>query len=369
MANLGTPTSFIPSTFANGIPPIVAPDLSTGIVPLDPTASERAPGSFITRGYVQSYNFTLERQLPGSVVMSAGYVGQHTVHILADQDLNAGFPGSGSALLPQANIGRTTSTDYWNGYLSAEYSSLQVAFNRQFSNGLMLKGAYTYSHAIDYTDNDGWTGVNYNWGPAFQRNRQSAGFDQRHVFQLGWVYELPFGPGKKFVNSGIASKVAGGWHFSGTESMYTGLPFTVTAPDGNLNDNGSNLQTANLIAPVKLLGNVGPGQHYFDPSSFSAPTAALVFGTMGPNSLYGPGIWNTDMSISRTFAIREKLKFEFRTEFYNLPNTSHFGGPSGGKGVGPSGSNPDGGVTDSNFMQITSAWGERNIRFAGRFSW
>jgi hypothetical protein len=370
VANLGSASSFTPSTLANGIPPVVGPDLSTGIVPLDPTASERSPGSFITRGYIQSYNFTLERQLPGAVVMSAGYVGQHTVHILADQDLNAGFPGSGTALLPQANIGRTTSTDYWNGYLSAEYSSLQVAFNRQFSNGLMLKGAYTYSHAIDYTDDDGWAGVNYNWGPAFQRNRSSAGFDQRHVFQLGWVYELPFGPGKKLVNSGIGSKVLGGWQFSGIESCYTGLPFTVTAPDGNLNDNGSNMQTAEqLVTNVPRLGGIGPGQPYYDPAAFAPVTAALTFGNSGRNSLVGPGIWNTDMTISRTFPIREKLKFEFRTEFYNLPNTSHFGGPQGGKGVGPAGANPDGGVTDSNFMQITSAWGERQIRFAGRFSW
>jgi len=74
--------------------------------------------------------------------------------------------------------------------------------------------------------------------------------------------------------------------------------------------------------------------------------------------LVGPGIWNTDMSISRTFPIHENLKFEFRTEFYNLPNTSHFNN-----------SGLDVNVNDSNFMSITSAWGERNIRFAGRFSW
>jgi hypothetical protein len=75
------------------------------------------------------------------------------------------------------------------------------------------------------------------------------------------------------------------------------------------------------------------------------------------------------MSISRVFPIRENLKFEFRTEFYNLPNTSHFGGPSGGAGAGPNGANPDGGVTDSNFMQITQSWGERQIRFGARLSW
>ena len=358
VANIGTSGSVVPSTLANGIPPVIGPDLSTGVVPLDPTASERAPlaGSEIHRGYVQSYNFTIERQLPGAVVMSAAYVGQHSVHLLADRDINSGFPNSGTALLPQASIGRTTATNLWDGYLSSEYSSLQIAANRQFSNGLMLKGAYTWSHAIDYTDDDGWASTNWNWGPVFQRNRASAGFDRRHVFQLGWVYELPFGPGKKFINSGIASKIAGGWQFSGIESCYTGNPFTITADGTSLNA-PNNLQTANqTTATVPLLGGVGPGAYYYNPSSFAPVTAVGQFGNTGRNTLVGPGTWNTDVSISRVFAIRESLKFEFRTEFYNLPNTSHF-------------NQPDTSVTDSAFMQITSSYGERNIRFAGRFSW
>jgi hypothetical protein len=347
---------FVPSTLSNGIPPVFGPDLSTGVVALDPTASERSPNSFIHRGYVQSWNFTIERQLPGQVVMSAGYVGQHTVHQLADYDINAGFPGSGTAGLPQANIGRTIPTQMWDGYLSSEYNSLQVAFNKQFSNGLMLKGAYTWSHAIDYADDDGWTGVDWNWAPVFQRNRASAGFDRRHVFQLGWVYELPFGPGKKFVTSGIASKIVGGWQFSGIESCYTGNPMYIYANGSSLNA-PSNTQTADQIMPtVPFLGSVGPGQYWYDPNAF-APVTTTRFGTTGRNILAGPGLWNTDMSISRIFPIRENLKFEFRTEFYNLPNTSHFNAPS------------DTTVNDTAFMQVTSSYGERNIRFAGRFSW
>jgi hypothetical protein len=357
VANIGKGGSFVPSSLANGIPPVFGPDLSTGIVPLDPTASERSPNSFIHRGYVQSYNFTLERQLPDAVVMSAGYVGQHTVHQLADYDINAGFPGSGTALLPQAGIGRTTSTNMWDGYLSAEYNSLQVAFNRQFSKGLMLKGAYTWSHAIDYADDDGWQGVDWNWAPVFQRNRASAGFDQRHVFQLGWVYELPFGTGKTFVNSGIASKVVGGWQFSGIESCYTGQPMYIYASSSSLNA-PDNTQTADqVMLSVPFIGGIGPGKDYYSPAAF-VPVTAQRFGTSGRNTLAGPGVWNTDMSISRVFPIRENLKFEFRTEFYNLPNTSHFKSNS-----------VDNTVSDQSFMQITSSFGERNIRFAGRFSW
>ena len=102
VANLGpSQSAFVPATLANGIPPIIGPNLSTGIVPLDPTATERSPLSDLHRGYVQSWNFTIERQLPGQVVVSVGYVGQHTVHLLADRDINAGYPGSGTTNLPQ----------------------------------------------------------------------------------------------------------------------------------------------------------------------------------------------------------------------------------------------------------------------------
>ena len=243
----------------------------------------------------------------------------------------------------------------WDGYLSSEYNSMQVTFNRQFSKGLMLKGAYTWSHAIDYTDDDGWPGIDWNWAPVFQRNRATAGFDRTQVFQLGWVYELPFGSGKKFANSGLASKIVGGWQVNGIESCYTGNPMYIYASGTSLNA-PDNTQTADqVLSTVARPGNVGPGQVYYNPAAF-APVTTQRFGTSGRNILSSPGVWNTDLSISRTFPIKENLHFEFRTEFYNLPNTSHF-------------NPPDNTVNDSNFMQITSSYGERNIRFAGRFSW
>ncbi len=97
----------------------------------------------------------------------------------------------------------------WDGYLSSDYHSLQVALNKQFSRGLMIKGAYTYSKAIDMTDDDGWTGVGWNYGPVFNRNRAPAGFDRRHVFQVGWLYELPFGKGKQWAQTGPAAILLG----------------------------------------------------------------------------------------------------------------------------------------------------------------
>ena len=120
-------------------------------------------------------------------------------------------------------------TNMWDGYLSSNYHSLQIAVNRSFAKGLMLKGAYTYAKAIDYTDDDGWAAVGWNWAPVFQRNRAVAGFDRAQNLQMGWLYELPFGKGKTLAKSGAAAAVLGGWQVNGIMSAYTGTPFTVGA--------------------------------------------------------------------------------------------------------------------------------------------
>ncbi len=370
-AETKAPNSFsAASTLAAGIPPVPLPDISSGIVPLPGDASERSPWGYIHRGYVQSWNLTVERKLPGEIVASVGYVASHSVHLLADRDINTGYPGSTLANLPYNLLyGRTQPTDMWDGYLSSEYNSMQVAFSRSFASGLMFKGAYTWSHAIDYADDDGWTGVAFNYAPMFQRNRATAGFDVPQNFQIGWVYELPFGKSKPFLTTGPAAKILGGWQVSGREAMYVGTPFTIGAPDTSLNDGGTNTQTANQVLPnVQFIGHVGPGEYYYNPAAFAAVTTQS-FGNSGLNILREPGMWNTDLSIVRNFAIKERFTLQFRTEFTNLPNTSHFNASSTGSGFGNGGGGIDNYVTDSSFMQVTSASGERIIRFGLRLHW
>src|SRR5579884_2667622 len=346
------------TTLSQGVPNTVGPDVSSGVVQLPATASERSPYSYIHRGYVQSYNFTIERKLPLDLVTSVAYVGSHSVHLLSDYDINAGYPGSGTTGLPYyAAYGRTIATQMWDGYLSSEYNSLQVAINRQFSKGLMIKGAYTYSKAIDYTDDDGWASVNWNWAPVFQRNRAAAGFDRTHIFQLGWVYQLPLGRGKMLAQSGIGNAIFGGWAVNGIISAYTGTPFTVTAPSSNLNA-PNNTQTANQLVPdVQFLGAVGAGTHWYLPADFAAPTTPNTFGNSGRNILRNPGVFNTDLDITREFMIRERMGMQFMAQFFNLPNTSHFNGVASGS------------VTSGSFMLINSSYGERQIRFGLRLHW
>lgn len=342
-------------SLATGIPPVVGPDLSTGIVNLPAVADMRSPyAGQIHRGYIQSWNFSVERRLPMDAVASVAYVGTQTVHQLADYDINAGYPGSGQAGRPYAILfNRRTATNMWDGYLSSHYHSLQTSIRKQFSHGFMLQGAYTYSKALNMTDDDGWAGVGWNWAPAFYRNRAPAGYDRTHVFQMGWVYELPAGKGKKFASSGPASYVLGGWSVNGVMAMYTGTPFTVTAPGSSLNA-PSNTQTADQVNPVvSNTRQVGPGTTWYDPTAFRAVTD-VRFGSTGRNILRNPGVWNTDLMLNKNVLIREKVTFDFRTEFYNFPNTSHFGNVSSTD------------VTSTNFARILSSYGERQIRFGLR---
>jgi outer membrane receptor protein involved in Fe transport len=355
--------SFAPvGTLAGGIPPVIGPDLSSGTVPLG-NADMRSPwGGEINRGYIQSWNFTLEQKLPADFVVSAGYVGTQTTHQFADKDINAAAPGQGNAGRPYARItGRNVAINMWDGYLSANYHSLQTAINKQFSKGLLVKGAYTWSKAINMTDDDGWASVGWNWDPVFYRNRAAAGYDRTHVFQIGWVYELPAGPGKKFANSGPAAWVLGGWQFNGTLSAYTGVPSTVTAPGASLNAPG-NTQTADQVAPIKKQGFVGTTGTYYDTASFKAPTDPGRFGNTGRNILRNPGIFNTDLSIFKNFRFAERYSLQFRTEAFNATNHPQFGQSNSRSGAFASLD-----VSNPNFLRIVNAYGERQIRFALRF--
>ena len=213
------------ASLSAGIPAVTVPDLTTGVAPVPPsTVISRSPfPGLLHRGYIQSYNFTIERQLPGAFLVSAAFVGTATTHQFVDHELNYGSPGGGTAGLPlNATLGRTVSTLFEDGWLSSNYNSLQVGFSRRFTGGLLIKGAYTRSKAIDMADDDGRVGLLFNYPPAIARNRAVAGFDVPNNFQIGAVYELPFGPGKKYLQQGFAGHILGGWQLNGTFAAYSG---------------------------------------------------------------------------------------------------------------------------------------------------
>ncbi len=224
-----------------------------------------------------------------------------------------------------------------------------------------MKVSYTYSKAIDLTDQELSTLLFYD--PAnVGRNRALAGFDRPQNFRVAWLAELPFGAGKHWAQSGAGAKVLGGWQVNGIFSAYSGTPFTVTASSASLNAPGESQTADQVLATVTKLGGIGASSPYYDPSAFAAVTQ-VRYGTSGRDILRGPGLVNVDASLFRNFRFKERWGMQLRGECYNLSNTPHF-------------SNPSANVSSGGFMTITSALsrannvegGERQFRIALRIS-
>jgi hypothetical protein len=350
------------STLDKGIPLFTGEDPSAGSFALPGKYTVRTvwnpDGSRkINRGYIQSWNFIVERELPLSMIATAGYVGTKTIRGFVDWNADHSAPGTGLAgSLMYQRYGRTASTFLFNGWTGAEYHSLQTTLNRNFKNGLMVRSSYTYSKAMNMQDDDGgWVGVMWNWAPVMNRNWARAGYDIPHNLHVGFVYELPFGKGKPLAQEGWARYLFGNWQANGVFYAYQGRPFTVSGPGTSLNSRG-NAQTADQVkSVVEKIGGVGNFAFFYDPNAFAA-VRDVRFGTTGRNILRGPGVVGLDSGLFRSFPITESKKLEFRAEAFNLTNTPRFGGPSSD-------------VSSSTFMKILGASGERQVRFGLRFEY
>jgi hypothetical protein len=315
-----------------GIPSICCPDISTGRVPLPLVAETGYPvaNQLLHRGYIQSWNLVVERKLPADLVASLGYVGSKSVRGFAFLDINASqIPGSGDEGRPLfEKFGRTTATREWDGRTSSIYHSLQASLNRRFSNGVLIKAAYTFSKAIDEAAYSDWTEFLWNASSEFDRNRALASHDIPHNFQFAFVYELPFGATKKWATSGASSAILGGWQLNGLFAAYSGRPFTLTASDSSLNMPGNQQTPDQIKENVETFGKVGDDGTWFDTSAFARVTE-VRFGNVGRNTMRGPGVVNLDASLFRTFKITGRADLQFRAEAFNVTNTPHFANPNG----------------------------------------
>lgn len=338
-----------------GIPAFTAPDTSSGVIRVPLTASTITPPTTLRRGYIQSWNFVVERELPYSLIGSVGYVATKTVRQFSDLNLNSAGPGEGNAGRPLAKtFGRMVDTTLTDAFADGNYHSLQATLNRSFSKGLMIRTAYTFGKAINENDEPSRGGLMFNHASVLHRNRALAGFDRTHNFHVGFLYELPFGPGKAFAGApGLISQIARGWQLNGIFGAYSGTPFSVTASGASLNAPG-NTQTADQVkSSVSIPGAVGPGELWFDTSAF-APVTQVRFGNTGRNILRGPGAVRLDASLFRQFNLTERFNLQFRAEVFNLPNHAQF-------------NNPGNSVNSANFGMITSAKPvERQFRFGLR---
>lgn len=315
-----------------GILPICCPDISKGRIPLPGSSEMGYPiaNREMTRGYIHSWNFIIEHKLPADFVTSVGYVGTANVNGFAFLNINASqIPGSGNNGRPLfAKFGNTATIREWNGRTHSTYHSLQATINRRMAGGLFVKGAYTYSHAIDMANYGDWTAFSWNAASVFYRNRATATLNTPHIFNVGYVYEFPFGRGKKWMSSGASALLLGGWQLNGIFNAYTGRYYTLSASGASLNMPG-NAQTPDQVKlDVATLKKAGDDGTWFDTTAFARPTGAC-FGTVGRNTMIGPGVVNSDMSLFRSFRLGERFNLQFRAESFNISNTPHFANPTG----------------------------------------
>ncbi len=318
------------TTLAQGIPAVNLPDTSSGTVTLPSGVFIRSPNpDDVDRGTVHQWNVTFERRLPMRMAAEISYVGTATNGGYADLNVNVGVPGGGGSAAKYFAVAGTTAINDWAARTKARYRGLQVALNRPFRDGLMIKGAYTWSQSKDMADEDGWTGVTWNYLPKFNDNFAISGFDRTHVFQIGWVYELPFLKDRK----DAVGAVLGGWQINGVAAAFSGTPFSIGGTNNAMacTGCGSILINYNGSDP-KTTGSPDPGTFtstLYDKSLFSQPSGLDLagFGNTKRDFFRRPAQSNVDLSFFKAFPVG-RYRPEFRVEIANLFNQRNWGAPN-----------------------------------------
>src|SRR5439155_5144238 len=318
------------TTLSAGIPAVNLPNTAGGTVTLPRGVFIRSPNpNQVDRGTVHQWNVTYERRLPLRTAAEISYVGTATNGGYADLNANVGVPGGGGTAAKYFAVAGTTAINDWAARTKSRYKALQVALNRPFRNGLLLKSSYTWSQARDMADEDGWVGLTWNYLPMYDRNFALAGFDRTHMFSFGWVYELPF---LKERTDAMAS-VLGGWQINGVFAAFSGTPFDIGGTNNAMACTGCGSIRINYNGsePV-VINQPDPGTFkatYLDKSQFSQPSGLDVagFGNTGRDFFRRPKQWNMDMSVFKAFRVG-RARPELRLEVANIFNHRNWGAPN-----------------------------------------
>jgi hypothetical protein len=376
------------------------------------TAAPSFPNSFysipnqVTWPYMQQWHLDVQRELAAHTVLTVSYVGSKGTHLGRQRDLNQLFP-TPAALNPYhtgqpisaddcntlSNIGFPNVSGVVNGETitgqpainlqtacgndanpyrpfagistitllenkaSSIYHALQVSARKSVGS-LSLSLAYTYSHSID-DSSDRYDG-NFVNSYDVASSRASSSFDERHMLNVGYVWDIPV-----FRKSGLTHSLLGGWQYSGIATLASGTPLTVTNGT-NYGDNagvGNGVGTGSYpdqisnpkanIPPSSQLLSSSYSKFAYNPNAFATPTG-LTFGNTGRDSLNNPGRVNFDMALFKHFAIKESTAIEFRAEAFNVFNHPEWSGFPGGFGA-------------SDLFQVNSAHAPRILQFGAKF--
>ncbi len=319
--------------------------------------------------YVETWTLSVEHQLPGDFLASAQYLGSRGNRLFSRGGVNLCTepvtfnPVDGDcvrtldAYYPSGNP--FGSVDIKRDIGSSTYNALGLALERRFSQGLEFQARYTWSHSI----NDGSVGGGESSGPenvnCLECDKGPSVFDIRNNVAVNAVYELPFGPGKPYLNArGVLGKIVGGWEFSSVglwhtghpltvfmdpgkntitnvNSPFVGLPDTYLLPDGNDQTN----QRPDIIPGVPLtLPNqhpavgTNPGLPYINAAAFQAPPVDANgnftrFGNEPNGAIRALPYWQIDLALIKDTKLTERASLEFGVQVFNIFNHVQFGDP------------------------------------------
>ncbi len=313
--------------------------------------------------YLTEWSLGVQQSLANNMIFEITYFGSKGTRLPVSTNANTALPNTLSTA--QAQLTRPypgyLNVTYYETTSNSEFNSLQTKLQKSYSHGLTFLLAYTYGKSID--GNSG-VGSSSNSSGGFQNPRDPqadrglSDFDVRHRIVFSPVAELPFGNGKRFLNSGIPAKLAGGWQLSSIVSFQTGRPFTII--DASTNNSGSFAANDRPNVVPGQNPNAGPKtvDQWFNTAAFAlAPKGQ--FGNAGRNIITGPGYVDWDATLSRTFPVLERLQGEFRVEAFNLMNHPNFYNPLTQAVQYGSG---------SAFGTITQANNNRELQFALRLT-
>ncbi|HEX5235805.1 MAG TPA: carboxypeptidase regulatory-like domain-containing protein [Silvibacterium sp.] len=342
-------------------------------LPISPTAPPAANALLIPGGVqpnpkmptLISYSLRVQQELTPDTSLTVGYVGSHGYHQLIGVDANtpiptvcpaapcpgaypANFPAplanaaipSGSfyvpAGTPKANP-TLANTWTWFSIGDSNYNAFQLDVNHRYSHGLSLRGAYTWSKALDEGDSLNQTtagnapglvsnpyDVHADWGPAT--------YDVRNIGVVSAVYVLPFRNGKAFAHDlhGFANGTVSGWSVNSIVTIQSGFPITPQLSYNPSNDGDTRNPVRPFVNP-NFHGHVisGTPQQWFNPDAFLPPPAnSGSWGDLRRDSLRGPGLGTWDFSMFKDTSIHERLSVQFRAEIFNLLNRANFNIPN-----------------------------------------
>jgi Carboxypeptidase regulatory-like domain len=281
--------------------------------------------------YMFQYLFNVQRELGGSTALEVGYLGSQSHRLERMFDWNETIPGVTGSVQSRKPYPEFTKVQEVGNVADAKYNSLAVKLTRRLHDGLSVLGGYTFSKSTD--NGSGIRTLNGDtlfpqdsfcldceWGLSV--------FDVRHRFVASVLYELPFGPGKPFLESGVGAAILGGWQLSTIVNSSSGFPRTAYVGTDRSNTGGGQDRP-----------NVVPGQdpdlprderspaRWFNTGAFTLNQVG-TWGNAGRNTFFGPGITNVDASIIRNFRLPRSKTLQFRLEAFNALNTPIWNDPN-----------------------------------------